>query len=170
MISFKHILLVFVFIIIGFLFSDKLLEIRSISGIFELFNNPLSFDFEDESFSGRFLSIFIGLTLVLKYPMGLSFCFNDVQVNMDVLGYPTFPHSTLLYNYLTMGPLICFYLSYNFFKSIKFDNILNIPIFLYIFLYLIFSGGAFVNFKFIFFIAVFYNLNKTYNGRIHNIT
>ena len=167
--SLKYFLLAILLSLAYFLFSDKLSDYRSISGLLDLFINLNTLDFEDDSFSGRFSSILYGWELILQYPMGLSFCFNDVQINMDSLGYPTFPHSTLIYIYLTMGPLICFYLSYNFLKSYRLDKVLNAPIFTYIFLYLIFSGGAIVNFKFIFFISVFYYLNKIYNESVNNI-
>lgn len=167
--SLKYFLLAIILLTTYFLFFDSLSDLRAISGLFDLFNNLTTLDFEDDSFSGRILSIFYGWKLILQYPMGLSFCFSDVQINMDSLGYPTFPHSTLLYIYLTMGPLICFYLSYNFLKSYRLDRLLNVPIFTYIFLYLILSGGAIVNFKFIFFISVFYYLNKIYNESINNI-
>ena len=119
---------------------------------------------EDDSALGRLHSMEIGLELLKENPLGLAFSFVDVQSAVQMKGYPTFPHSTLLFMLLAMGPVFLWvvWLGFkNLFRLIRRKN--PYRLFLgYIILYHIVAGGAIVNFKiyFIYFV-MFYLISQS---------
>ncbi|MEE1598206.1 O-antigen ligase family protein [Acidaminococcus fermentans] len=112
----------------------------------------LSSFYADESVSGRFTSIKDGLDIIANYPLGISGYFVNLQNEMSMRGFPTFPHSSLLSAYILFGPITFFF----YFVWIKFltQNNQHTNKYFWIVLYYLFStifyGGPIVNFKVIF--------------------
>jgi hypothetical protein len=106
----------------------------------------------DGSVLGRFASIQAGLDILFNNPLGISGYFINLQTEMAVRGFPTFPHSSLLSGYLLYGPIILLvYIVWGHFlnQNYSYDNK-----YFWMILYYIFStitaGGPIVNFKIIF--------------------
>ena len=129
------------------------------SQISALFNSMRSFSnllggniSKDESVLGRTQSLLVGLKVLKKYPLGISGYFLNLQYNMQILGYPTFPHSTLLSMYILFGPIV-FLTYYYWIKGLRITKQARSPFF-WILLYLtiasIVYGAPFLNFKNIF--------------------
>ncbi len=112
----------------------------------------LSSFYADESVSGRFTSIKDGLDIIANHPLGISGYFVNLQNEMSMRGFPTFPHSSLLSAYILFGPITFFF----YFVWIKFltQNNQYTNKYFWIILYYVFStifyGGPIVNFKVIF--------------------
>lgn len=114
----------------------------------------------DRSLSGRVDSILVGFEVLKQNPFGIFFSFTDVQLAMTQLGYPTFPHSSVLFFYLAMGPLfiiLCLYFIYLFIKSVRSRSGYSWILF-YLVLYSLFFGGAVVNFKIYFFYFLIFGI------------
>lgn len=106
----------------------------------------------DESVLGRFVSIQYGIDIILNHPFGISGFFTNLQTEMIIRGFPTFPHSTFISSYILFGPIIL--LIYQ--KWIKiiidisnYNNKYYWMILYYIFVTIV-TGGPIVNFKVIF--------------------
>jgi hypothetical protein len=116
----------------------------------------------DSSFAGRLDSIVIGIEVIKNNILGKSFSIFDLQNNMQLNGYPTFPHSNIVTLYILMGPISIFivyiYLKY-FFLLLRIKNSAAL-IFLYLIIFSIFDGGAIVNWKLIFLYIFFPLLAK----------
>lgn len=137
-----------------------------VDSIIRVINSPIEFLKNDESLMGRVDSFSIGIKVLIRNPMGVGFSSFEVQRNMNMLGYPTFPHSTLLTFIVMFGlvlliPIICFiaiYLKRSFRSK-------YITVFLFFITYNVFFGGLFLNFKFYYFsliVLIFiYNERKT---------
>ncbi|MDU1312967.1 MAG: hypothetical protein E6940_02765 [Clostridium septicum] len=122
---------------------------RMFSAITGIFGDGTSFIASDFSGKGRIDSIESWISLIKQNIFGVSFSFFDVQYNMQLNNYPTFPHSTMLFYYTVLGPLILVPL-YLYIKT--FINLIRIKsdyiyIFIYMFIYNFISGGALLNFK-----------------------
>lgn len=117
---------------------------------------PTDIEDADGSFVGRLISLTAGFDILSNYPLGISGYFINLQNEMNLRGYPTFPHSSLLTSYLFYGPLIVIVYLYVIKLAKKIYNF-GSPYF-FILMYLIinvtFSGGAIVNFKVIFIYAM----------------
>ena len=111
----------------------------------------------DSSFSGRTDSIIAGLDILKHHPFGISGYFINLQQETRLRGYPTFPHSTLLSEYLCFGPIV-FVVYILWIKMLKklqaFDMKYYLSI-LFLLVSTILYGSPIVNFKiyFIFFIV-----------------
>lgn len=147
-------------IVVGFFASIFFSSLRSLEFLSSLNSIGTEEISQDVSVLGRVQSINVGWQLMLNYPMGLSFCFNDVQWNMNIFGYPTFPHSCVMYWYLVMGPVMTMLLFVAYLRKISMDIILGVPLFFYVTSYLVFSGGATIGFKMIVFLALLINIKK----------
>lgn len=78
---------------------------------YEVFNRMLdslfmSNNLSDDSLSGRLMSIEAALDILIENPIGITNNFYDLQYRMGLLGYPTFPHCTLLACSLLWSPMI----------------------------------------------------------------
>lgn len=135
----------------------EFMDLDRISALYEMATSGGVVD--DNSFIGRIESIRVGLKVLNQNPLGVFFSFIDLQWNMQINGYDTFPHSSFLAFYLVFGPffvVIVFRFLLIFYKLIKFQSNYSF-VFLYIIIYSIFFGGLFVNFKiFFFYLLIFY--------------
>lgn len=116
----------------------------------------------DDSFIGRLNSLIVGLKVLDQNPFGTFFSFIDLQWNMQLNDYPTFPHNSILAFYLVLGPLFLYVIAtflYTYHKLIVKESTYRY-IFLYIILYSIIGGGLFVNFKIFFFYLLLFTLGK----------
>ena len=152
--SFFKLMISFLTIIMGIFYiflngSDiiKQLDFRRFEALLSL-----SAFYSDGSVLGRFESIKDGINILTNYPLGISGYFVNVQSEMAVRGFPTFPHSSLLSAYILFGPIIlALYFTWIYFlKKNKEINNKYYWIVLYYFFSTIFSGGPIVNFKIIF--------------------
>lgn len=106
----------------------------------------------DGSVLGRFVSIEDGLNIIVSYPLGISGYFVNLQNEMAMRDFPTFPHSSLVSAYILFGPVIFLF----YFIWIKFllQNNQHTNKYFWIILYYVFStifyGGPIVNFKIVF--------------------
>ena len=96
----------FYFIDLSFIFDNfeklKFLDIDRITNLIEISQQGgLN---EDDSVLGRLKSLEVGVKVISQYPLGIFFSFIDLQWIMQLNGYPTFPHSTVLSFYLVLGP------------------------------------------------------------------
>lgn len=137
------------FIFFGDIFIKKLDLERMFSAVFGFFYEGKDFITSDYSGQGRIDSIISAINLLKSNIFGVSFSFFDLQYNMQINNYPTFPHITVLFYYTILGPLILIpiYLYVKlFFNLIKLKN-KYIYIVIYFFIYNTASGGALLNFK-----------------------
>jgi hypothetical protein len=148
-------------VIAAYFFSNIETLLGRALSIFSFLHDPSS----DDSVRGRAASIQAGWEVLKKNPLGLSVCFNDVQRNMNLFGYPTFPHSTLLYSYLIFGPLVLIYTVRKFLKRFIRAAKSRSPL-LYVFAYIILvdtvGGGAIVNYKIYFIYFMLLLLDSAY--------
>lgn len=114
--------------------------------ILSILNNGLGgFVLSDDSFIGRLESIKAGISVIGDHPiLGGMFSLINCQQNMQRYGYPTFPHSTVLYLYCVMGivaiiPIIAYVKTG--ISLIKMNDPLQYT-FIYIFIRDTISGGA----------------------------
>lgn len=106
----------------------------------------------DSSVQGRFTSIADAIDIIINNPLGISGYFVNLQTEMIMRGFPTFPHSSLLSNYILFGPIIFgVYFIWGYFlgKEKKYNN-KYFWIILYYTVSTIAFGGPTVNFKVIF--------------------
>ena len=155
--------IVFCFPLIYFIdfsfFSDNLDIIRFFN--FDRISNLIDIS-KDESFLGRLKSLEVGIEVLYQYPLGIFFSFIDLQWVMQMNGYPTFPHSTILAFYLVLGPfslIIIYFLLKLLFSLFKEKNNYFFLIF-YLMIASIFFGGMFVNFKIFFFYLLVFKISK----------
>lgn len=107
---------------------------------------------EDSSFLGRTASLIAGIDVLVNNPFGISGYFINLQSEMIIRGYPTFPHSTLLANYLLFGPVILLFY-FIWVKAVKNTYKRDKKYFWISIFYLIstiVTGGPIMNFKVIF--------------------
>lgn len=106
----------------------------------------------DGSFLGRMASLTAGLDVLADNPLGISGYFINLQSEMMARNYPTFPHSTLLSNYLLFGPII-FIFYFIWWRGIREGQHKGNKYFWISLFYLIstvIAGGPVVNFKALF--------------------
>ena len=117
---------------------------------------------EDTSLLGRLKSLDIGIEVLYQHPLGIFLSFIDLQYFMQMNGYPTFPHSTLLAFYLVMGPffLIIIYRLLKLLFSLHKEKSNFFYLILYLTIASIFFGGMFVNFKIFFFYLLVFKISK----------
>ena len=105
---------------------------------------------DDSSVLGRTASILAGFDIIQKHWWGISGFFVNLQREMTVRDFPTFPHSTFVALYILFGPIILALYYYWLILLWKMKNKLNNGYF-WIIVYLIVStivyGGPIVNFK-----------------------
>ena len=137
---------------------------RYIDMFFSIRNQGLSgFITGDGSFLGRIDSIRAGLNAVGDHPiLGSMFSLVNCQMNMQHYGYPTFPHSTVLYLYCVMG-VFAIIPVFSFIKTgvklIKQNQPLQYT-FIYIFIRDVISGGANEAIKYLLLMMLILNLGK----------
>jgi hypothetical protein len=116
-----------------------------------IFSNSLS---SDGSLIGRTFSLGAGLQILFENPFGISHDFYDLQHRMEELGYPTFPHHTLLSTLLLWSTPVAlvawYYLIKLFLRLSKLKSNLKYPL-LYIIVANIIWGGPMLNFQMLFF-------------------
>ena len=126
----------------------------------------------DSSFIGRMASLIAGGQIVKESPiMGGMFSVIDVQRQMQMLGYPTFPHSTVLYLYCIMGILVLIpvYLYVrNGVKLIKLNHPLQY-VYIYIFIRDTISGGANESVKYLLLMLIILNYGTLAFKRMESI-
>ena len=129
----------------------------------------------DDSFVGRTASLTAGLDVLKHHPLGISGYFINLQQEIRMRGYPTFPHSTLLSMYLVFGPLvlIIYGIWIGLLRKLRMINIRYYMMILFLLISTIIYGGPIANFKIIFMIvmttflarrAVVFNEMKTAEG------
>lgn len=106
----------------------------------------------DQSAQGRLASITAGLDVLKKNPLGISGYFINLQSQMQLRRYPTFPHSTLLSMYLLIGPiiLVVYFKLFSVLRKLKHVDVKYYLIVFYLVLSTILYGSPIVNFKVIF--------------------
>jgi len=62
----------------------------------------------DKSLLGRVESLVVGWVLLIDHPIGVGPNIDALQSGMNALGYPTFPHSTIMSTYILFGPIFLF--------------------------------------------------------------
>ncbi len=156
---------IIIILIILFLNRNLIISIFESSRFFSMFSSSWG---QDDSVLGRTASLRAGFDILSHYPVGISGFFINLQQEMVLRGYPTFPHSTLLSSYLLYGPIvICIYLYWC--KTIKrIDNIRNgyTWIILYFIISTVVYGGPLVNFKIIFMIFMVTFLANNYSDAL----
>lgn len=93
------------------LFSDSLVRSLNLDRFVNLFDSLFGGGSQsilsDNSTEGRMLSLESGLSILkANWLLGLDFSFYDLQFNMQLNGFPTFPHFSWLLNWLLMGLLV----------------------------------------------------------------
>lgn len=155
------------FIISLLVVKDIIISKMNIDRYKEMFININNLGFKeyitnDYSGKGRMDSIKTALSILKNNYYGLTFSFYYQQLLMQLNGYPTFAHSTLIFYYMILGPYVIIIL-YKFirvaFKLIKSKNSYFYVIF-YIIIYHTISGGAYVNIKVLFVTIYYYLLSK----------
>jgi hypothetical protein len=103
----------------------------------------------DSSGLGRIDSFTAAINILVDNPLGLYFSFFNSQMQMQLHGYPTFAHSTLLFYTVIIGLLIfpiALFLLNLLVKLIKYRSNFLYPL-LYFILYNSISGGALLDYK-----------------------
>ena len=110
----------------------------------------------DDSFVGRTASLTAGLDVLKHHPLGISGYFINLQQEIRMRGYPTFPHSTLLSMYLVFGPLvlIIYGIWIGLLRKLRMINIRYYMMILFLLISTIIYGGPIANFKVIFMIVM----------------
>ena len=110
----------------------------------------------DDSFVGRTASLTAGLDVLKHHPLGISGYFINLQQEIRMRGYPTFPHSTLLSMYLVFGPLvlIIYGIWIGLLRKLRMINIRYYMMILFLLISTIIYGGPIANFKIIFMIVM----------------
>lgn len=110
----------------------------------------------DSSYLGRIASFEAGFDVLKHHPLGISGYFINLQQEIRMLGYPTFPHSTLLAMYLVFGPVVLI-IDGIWIKSLKVLRRISLKYYLIV-IYMLISttiyGGPIANFKIVFIIAM----------------
>ena len=110
----------------------------------------------DDSFLGRTASLTAGLDVLKHHPLGISGYFINLQQEIRMRGYPTFPHSTLLSMYLVFGPLILiiYGIWLGLLKKLRMIDVKYYLMILFLLISTIIYGGPIANFKIIFMIVM----------------
>lgn len=132
------------------------------SRFFSMFNSSWN---QDDSILGRTASLRAGFDILKNYPLGISGFFINLQQEMQIRGYPTFPHSTLLTSYLLYGPIMFALYAYWAVVIKKIGNVKNgyTWLLLYFIISTVIYGGPLVNFKNIFMIFIVTFLARNYS-------
>lgn len=168
---YKTIIILVMAFILGFIVLLNFNEVSSRIG-FTRFDAlfSLSAMSSDGSFLGRMASLTAGLDVLADNPLGISGYFINLQSEMMARNYPTFPHSTLLSNYLLFGPII-FIFYFIWWRGIREGQYKENKYFWISLFYLIstvIAGGPVANFKTLFnFIFSSYLIFKS--STIHHI-
>lgn len=150
---YKAIIILVMAFILGFIILLNFNEVSSRIGLTR-FDALLSLSAmsSDGSFLGRMASLTAGLDVLADNPLGISGYFINLQSEMMARNYPTFPHSTLLSNYLLFGPII-FIFYFIWWRGIREGQHKGNKYFWISLFYLIstvIAGGPVVNFKTLF--------------------
>ena len=158
------ILIIVTLIIILILNRNQIIHIFEESRFFSMFSSSWG---QDDSVLGRSASLRAGLDVLSQYPCGISGFFINLQQNMVLRGYPTFPHSTLLASYLLYGPIVFGVYAAWIITIRKINDVGNgyTWILLYFIISTIVYGGPLVNFKIIFMLMM-----ATYLASNHSVT
>lgn len=110
----------------------------------------------DDSFVGRTASLTAGLDVLKHHPLGISGYFINLQQEIRMRGYPTFPHSTLLSMYLVFGPLvlIIYGMWIGLLRKLRLIDVKYYMMILFLLISTVISGGPITNFKMIFMIVM----------------
>ena len=110
----------------------------------------------DDSFLGRTASLTAGLDVLKHHPLGISGYFINLQQEIRMRGYPTFPHSTLLSMYLVFGPLvlIIYGIWIDLLKKLRMIDVKYYMMILFLLISTIIYGGPIANFKIVFMIVM----------------
>lgn len=110
----------------------------------------------DSSYLGRTASFKAGFDVLKNHPLGISGYFINLQQEIRMRGYPTFPHSTILAMYLIFGPVVLIIVGI-WIKSLKVLRRISLKYYLIV-IYMLISttiyGGPIANFKIVFIIAM----------------
>jgi hypothetical protein len=135
-------------------------------------NGVASFFSTDDSAEGRWVSIIAGISVIKLSPiLGLSFSCYDMQYNLNLFDYPSFPHNTIVFYWCVLGA-VTLYIVYvylvNWYKLIINKSKFQYIVF-YLFLHNGIAGGAYLNFKSIFLYLFILNMaifiNRTYDKK-----
>ncbi|MGN0160219.1 MAG: O-antigen ligase family protein [Lachnospiraceae bacterium] len=177
--AFISIFLIAFFLLTFALLANNIIEKIDINRYVEvfagLFSNGVNSLLLDKSGSGRMESILVGINVIKQYPIGgCCFSFFDVQLHMQIVGYPTFPHNSIIYYTCAMGIPIALIFIYYIIKvtiKVKKNNSPLVYILIYFFLNNFISGGANLAIKVVFMnIFLFFVIVKDLNlEKIKNI-
>lgn len=159
---------VFTLILIGFRYGktilDKIAIDRYVDLLFGIEQQGFSgYILGDSSYQGRLASIEAGLNVIKSSPvLGVLFSLTSCQRVMQQFGYPTFPHSTVIYIYSVMGvfstfPIVLFFR--NGIKLIKLNHPLQY-VYIYIMIRDTISGGANESIKYLLLMMIMLNIGN----------
>lgn len=116
----------------------------------------------DDSVLGRTASVIAGLDVIKNHPFGISGYFINLQQEVVMRGYPTFPHSTFISMYIIFGPvlLIIYVMWIKLLNKLRVIDIKYFLVILYLFISTSVYGGPIVNFKIVFMITMATHLAK----------
>ncbi|WP_296879683.1 O-antigen ligase family protein [Thomasclavelia sp.] len=152
-------LVLIICIIFSLLFFDvtELLSRIEINRFSEMFDRLFSGEFldyllADDSANGRIASIIAGFSVINQHPfVGQFFSTFYLQIKMQLFGYPTFPHSSIIWLYSVMGIfsfIIIFAYIRNFVRLVRIKSS-----YAYLFAYIIIretiSGGQNISLKYL---------------------
>lgn len=147
---FLSILTIIVFVVVLLVINrDRVIAQFESSRFFSIFNAPWN---RDDSILGRAASLRAGFDILKSYPLGISGFFINLQYEMQMKGFPTFPHSTLLTSYLLYGPITFALYIYWGIVIKRIGDVKNgyTWLLLYFMISTIIYGGPLINFKIIF--------------------
>lgn len=138
--------------------GKKIIELWNNLRIFEMLS--LKLVSKDDSVMGRMASLRAGWRILKKYPLGISGFFINLQNQMQLNGYPTYPHSILMSSYILYGPIVIG--AYVYLASLlkRIADMKNKYFWLicYIFISTIIYGSPITNFKIIFMLIMVVSL------------
>lgn len=169
--TFYRLLILAFFLAFAFLiFRSRITAFFNSARVQALF--AMSTTISDSSFTGRLHSINKGLIILQNHPLGISCSMVGLQVEMNRVGYPTFPHSTLLSSYLLYGPIILILYVYAVYHCIKYHGYQSTYywVFIYLLVETIISGGPMNNFKIVFIFAMIFIMAKREENTLKEFT
>lgn len=119
---------------------------------------------DDPSVLGRTLSLTVGLDILSSHSWGISGYTINLQQEMQRRGYPTYPHSYILSEYILLGPIVLFFYCFciwMLFRLYK-RNKKYFSIILYTVLLIPIYGAPILNFKVFFMFAMLIMLAYPY--------
>lgn len=110
---------------------------------------------------GRIKSLQAGFEILKDHYWGLDCSFVILQKYVNMYNYPTFPHSYILCFRIIYGPVLFWAGTIHFIKvllkSAK-NRCVNYALLVFLFLFLLVTGGVMVNYKVVFLVLLIFNL------------